>query len=207
MDNTTGTVPGSSDEGLINVDGTYTSNNWTARGAFTQTGGNIVGNGNSNFNFSGVGASYTMTGGSFSSRGLLANGSTVEINLLGGTWTVGNGSNGSGFGAGNNGTLNIGGNMIINNSRTTAHNYASDGTIAFAADWTGSWENDTVDLAAWKAQITNGSYELAGTVIDSAVFDNNFVVTGNTLSLAVPEPSSAALLGLGGLALALRRRK
>ncbi|NWK54384.1 PEP-CTERM sorting domain-containing protein [Verrucomicrobiaceae bacterium N1E253] len=30
---------------------------------------------------------------------------------------------------------------------------------------------------------------------------------GSTLSLAVPEPSSVALLGLGGIALIMRRRK
>ncbi|MBK1855309.1 PEP-CTERM sorting domain-containing protein [Verrucomicrobiaceae bacterium 5K15] len=209
-DNSTGTVPGSGDTGVIAVDGTYAANIWNTSGAnILQTGGDIVSSGggtSQNFNFNG-GSTYTMTGGSFTSRGLLANGTT--INLLGGTWTVGNGTSGSGFGVGNGGTLNIGGTMIIDNNRTTAHGFSSSsGTIDFAADWTGSWTNPTVDTAAWKTEITTGNYTLGGVDITEISFDEDFVVTGNTLSLvAVPEPSSAALLGLGGLALIMRRRK
>ena len=37
--------------------------------------------------------------------------------------------------------------------------------------------------------------------------DNNFATVDNVNLTAVPEPTSTALLGLGGLALILRRRK
>ena len=44
--------------------------------------------------------------------------------------------------------------------------------------------------------------------VDGDSFADIFEVNGNTLSLvAVPEPSSTALLGLGALALILRRKK
>ncbi|QTN33862.1 PEP-CTERM sorting domain-containing protein [Akkermansiaceae bacterium] len=201
---TTGTVPTSGDTGSIAVDGVFTPATWNTGGAsIIQTAGNIVGSGNANFNF--VTGTYTMNGGSFSARGILANNSI--INLFGGVFTIGNGTSGSGWGAANNGTLNIGGSAVINNSRSTLAGYNStSGTINFAADWTGSFQNTTANAAAWKTELTTGNYELAGTPITSALFDANFQVTGDTLSL-VPEPTSAALLGLGGFALILRRRK
>jgi len=211
---TTGEPSNSGDTGLINVDGVYNSANWVTQGDILMTAGNIVGEGASkNFNFSRSSAagtgSFTMTGGTFTSRGILANRNSVT--LLGGTWTVGlfnsSGAGGSGVGAGNGGLLTIGGDFSLLNSRTEAHTYA-DGDVVIQSDWTGSWENDTVDLAAWKAELTSGNYSLDTTVIDATVFDANFQVVGNTLSLqAVPEPSSTALLGLGGLALIIRRRK
>ena len=198
--------PGAGDTGLINSDGVYNSANWVNSGAILMTGGNIVSAGPSrNFNFSSAtgDGSFTITGGTIDSRGILANRNT--INLLGGTWTVGSGTTGSNVGAGNGGLLTIGGDFVLLNSRTTAHTY-SDGDVVFNSDWTGSWENDTVDLAGWRTELTSGNYSLDDTTITGAVFDANFQVVGNTLSL-VPEPSSAALVGLGGLALILRRRK
>lgn len=205
---TTGEPTGSADTGLIDGNGNYNSSNWVTEADIVMNSGAINGAGGSqNFNFSSStgNGSFTMNGGTFNSRGILAN--RNDISLLGGTWTVGNLTSGSSVGAGNTGTLTIGGSFVLLNSRTTAHAYSSSGgDIVFQTDWTGSWENDTVDLAAWKAELTTGNYFLGTTAIDSTVFDDNFQVTGNTLSL-VPEPSSAALLGLGGLALILRRRK
>ena len=54
--------------------------------------------------------------------------------------------------------------------------------------------------------ITFRYYALAdatGKTMDAA----NYKLTGDVVSVAVPEPSSTALLGLGGLALILRRRR
>jgi len=56
----------------------------------------------------------------------------------------------------------------------------------------------------YEAFYTDGDLTIGGD--NSAAFADVFQVSGNTLSL-VPEPSSTALLGLGGLALILRRRK
>ncbi|WP_435892457.1 PEP-CTERM sorting domain-containing protein [Oceaniferula spumae] len=78
---------------------------------------------------------------------------------------------------------------------------AVNGALDFTTNSTGLvTSSSTVDFASLinSGQITiNGS---SATVAD-------FTITDTTLALAVPEPSSTALLGLGGLALVLRRRK
>ncbi len=71
-----------------------------------------------------------------------------------------------------------------------------------------SFTNGTDDHAAFRAGVTNAGSGYAG----GAVFQNGSPAYGGSYDLAmqvttVPEPSSAALLGLGGLALILRRRK
>ena len=77
---------------------------------------------------------------------------------------------------------------------------------------------DTDDGVVWDATFDSVEYDLLGTVVidnsgTTTVMLGNNVATGNyvigdrVLFNAVPEPSSAALLGLGGLALILRRRR
>ena len=64
------------------------------------------------------------------------------------------------------------------------------------------------DVAAAEALVTGQMFAIGGTT-NTTVADYTFTLGGGgvTVTTAVPEPSSAALLGLGGLALILRRRK
>lgn len=69
----------------------------------------------------------------------------------------------------------------------------------------------SVDLIAAHG-LTNGNYNLAVWVEGKpnnigSVWDNNGGANYNATFAVVPEPSTTALLGLGGLALVLRRRK
>lgn len=77
---------------------------------------------------------------------------------------------------------------------------------------------DTDDGIVWDATFDGVEYDLLGTVVidnsgtttvvlSNNVADGSFVIGDRVLFNAVPEPSSAALLGLGGLALLRRRRK
>ncbi len=63
---------------------------------------------------------------------------------------------------------------------------------------------------ALDAFITNGRMTIDGQAVDLSDFDRSFS-SGNLVvsvaSVAVPEPSTSALIGLGGMALLLRRRK
>ena len=69
----------------------------------------------------------------------------------------------------------------------------------------------TVGNSVAGADVTGNAYVNAATTFDSIVFTATDSKAGwgvdNISITAVPEPSSAALLGLGGLALILRRRK
>ncbi len=104
-------------------------------------------------------------------------------------WTVNEGANGFSDAAGK-------------------HHAASD--TSENQKWSNGWQ--TVDLLAGRSP---GSYEVqmyleatSDSGAGTKVHDNNGSYYTATFTVtAVPEPSSAALLGLGGLALILRRRK
>lgn len=55
--------------------------------------------------------------------------------------------------------------------------------------------------------IADGVYTYADLVALNGNYADNLIDNGGNLTVGVPEPSSTALLGLGGLALILRRRK
>lgn len=84
----------------------------------------------------------------------------------------------------------------------TVEQYANTGNVVGALSPVGS----ATGLSYMNGSVVNGdsvnSFTLDGANTMTDFFDN-FEVTGT----AIPEPSSTALLGLGGLALILRRRK
>lgn len=211
-------LPGDGDTGTIAVDGTVTGNNQVGGfggATLTQTAGTITAT--PGFNFFNSGGStiptYNLQGGTLNlGTGLLnANGSTV--NLTGGELFYG------GRFISNNatGVLNIGGSVVITASGAVDIDISTaTGVFDFATDWTGSFSSGvTTTEADWIQElVTNtgdGTATVGGTAITAGNFTDYFEVTpisggGSTLTL-VPEPSSVALLGLGGLALIMRRRK
>ncbi|MBX2850540.1 MAG: PEP-CTERM sorting domain-containing protein [Phycisphaeraceae bacterium] len=152
-------------------------------------------------------------------------GGTITIN--GGTHTVGinpgGGAPQGNFGAQNNSTLNFlggtvtgvdlfrstaSGDIFVGGDATLTGDAVSlEGGLDFAAGWTGSLTITGFDgTAQWQSILTGGA-TLDNVAIDGAGFANEFVVTNNGQTLAlVPEPGSLALLGLGGLMTARRRR-
>ena len=71
-------------------------------------------------------------------------------------------------------------------------------------------DTSSMKTAAFALDTTTSTYEggkaFANNSVDTSSWDQHFEANFNTVS-SVPEPSSTALLGLGGLALILRRRK
>jgi len=95
--------------------------------------------------------------------------------------------------------LNIGTAWILNPDLDV--NYAADGqNFTNDSDVSAKAYGDLLGLS------TDGSGNLVITVSSDSTSRNDAAVSALVLT-AVPEPSSAALLGLGGLALILRRRK
>ena len=104
------------------------------------------------------------------------------------------------------GTVNVTGALsfdVVNGGNSATD--VADGTIDFTTGSTGELTVTGLTATDYEAFYTAGDLTFAGD--NSAAFADVFEVSGNTLSLVVPEPSSTALLGLGGLALILRRRK
>ena len=81
--------------------------------------------------------------------------------------------------------------MSTSATEVTIADTSSMKTAAFALDIPGSYD---------------GGEAFANNSVDTSSWDQHFEANFNTDS-SVPEPSSTALLGLGGLALILRRRK
>ncbi|MGJ8656174.1 MAG: PEP-CTERM sorting domain-containing protein [Akkermansiaceae bacterium] len=226
-----GALPVAGDIGTISVDGTVAGN---FNGAFAdvtinQDAGTISGT----FNANSAGLVWNLQGGTLAgTTGLNFNANSGSIfNLSGGQVNFGQqllvNSSVGGF--------NISGDAIINATDDFDLRINQDnGFFHIASDWTGSFISAGDDDAAdWMAQLVSGAGNenlgtankssaravkvggvsgVGGVEITDLNFADYFLVTpnggggGSTLTL-VPEPSSTALLGLGGLALILRRRK
>lgn len=151
------------------------------------------------------GATWNISGGSITGRYIIANGATNIINISGGSLVLTDHPSTQHMGVANGGNLNISGSAVLDGTFATAV-VQTGGNIDIATGWTGSWTYNGNDLATWETLFTSGNITSGGATIDAGTFNSNYAVTGNTLT-AIPEPSSTALLGLGTLALLLRRRK
>jgi hypothetical protein len=78
------------------------------------------------------------------------------------------------------------------------------GSLDFTTGSTGSLTITGASLAYYEGLYSGDDLTFEG--VNGGTFGDIFTVSGETISL-VPEPSSSALLGLGGLALILHRRK
>ncbi len=184
------------------------------------TGGGSAGNVGYIFND----GSVTNVDDDFEANG----GGTITIN--GGIHTLGIApTGGSNFGAQNDGTLNfLGGSVtgvdlfrttnagaVLNiggdASIDTADVSFANGTVDIATDWTGFLALDgTTTAGAFESLLIGSGVTLDGVAIDATVFTDNFGVNGAgalVLTTAVPEPTSAVLLGLVGIGMVVRRRK
>ena len=163
-----------------------------------------------NVNGAGVGGTYNLSGGSISVTGsggqdkgnFLVNG--IDFNLSGGAV-----SSELTFRIANNGSMNF---QAGSGTLTSAawNSSSSTGTMNFVSGWTGFINIATENAASWKTMLatTLAGSTFDGVAITEANFDDNFVVTGSTLTL-VPEPGTYAMIG-GILAFAfvmLRRRR
>ena len=92
------------------------------------------------------------------------------------------------------------------NGASSLNNRVSDGL----GGWTGETSGDSI-IGTFIATATTQSFETAGTSDGGANWTNGGRSQINGIQLretaVIPEPSSIALLGLGGLALIMRRRK
>ena len=227
-------LPTATNDGTISVDGTVTANFNTGAVRFvdttiTQTAGTITGI----FNTAGAeGLMWNLTGGTINSTGNAAGTGGANFNANGGAifnLTGGELIFGSDLIVNNiAGGINVGGTAIVSTpSQFDLRLNQDNAFLSIASDWTGSFVSGAdATEADWIAELVFGAgpagsagnavnplrqIDVAGTPIDDTNFSDFFLVTpdgdgGSSLTL-VPEPSSGLLLGLGGLALILRRRK
>ena len=166
------------------------SKHFQIRGAsdfIVNTGGIIQGHPGKNFQFQ-VGAGQIFVNGG------TITGETLEV-------AADNAGGDYGFvimGAGN-GLVDLDSKPIFSSADTPYIDFlsGSGGTLDIT--------EDSADLAYYSGLWDAGHLRVDG--VKSGAFADHFEVNGTQLSLVVPEPSSTALLGLGGLALILRRRK
>ncbi|MBK1829986.1 PEP-CTERM sorting domain-containing protein [Verrucomicrobiaceae bacterium R5-34] len=215
--------------GTLNISdsGTYKgSRGLTANSISVST---IAGQGNAtgNINVSGSGTYQDRFGlmlGGFNST----NTGTGNFNIIGGNATVqlgflNSGSDGkwlqSGDGSTLGATIDSSDGFSLSTIEIYDHGTPTDGRVSFEAGallnlgFSGAAQAGSWTLMSWGEDFL---FEDGGLALDPGVDSNwsfEFVDTGGTTqadSLVVtyvPEPSSTALLGLGGLALILRRRK
>ncbi len=102
----------------------------------------------------------------------------------------------------------------FNNSDNNTHivNFTGAGTIVGRLGYKDTFGGASDNNYQWSEAWTEGILKYNGT--NTGAFADHFSTTGTAgtagyklIAVAVPEPSSTALLGLGGLALILRRRK
>lgn len=134
------------------------------------------------------GGNVVMKSGSFTATG-------ADIRLIStGTWLQ--------FAAGGSGTVVF--DEVFDTWATTSE------ILDFETGNTGTFTVNNGTLAAYTTRFEGGAIRVNGADVSAGLITDYFDVSadGKTISLAaVPEPSSAALLGLGGIALILRRRK
>jgi hypothetical protein len=156
-------------------------------------------------------STWNINGGTVDGSGASGNGTTFWLgNEAGSTGVINMNSgtfDGSGFTSflfGRNGGVGIlnlaGGTFSIGSAPTIG---GSD-RLNFTTGSTGSFDVTGWTQTDYEALWNSGNLTVNGG--QTGDFSDNFQVTGSTLT-TVPEPSSAALLGLGGIALILRRRK
>lgn len=132
--------------------------------------------------------------------------STMEINNAGGSFT---------FGLEGSDPFNS---IILNDLGFNGGVETAIDNTAFVVDFDGYTGGvQTFDLIDWNDGSAGGLTEeifatanfsfLNGTGYEGSTFNWNETTNTVSLTVAVPEPSSAALIGLGGFALILRRRK
>ena len=214
--NATGT-PASGETATIAVDGTISATTTNFGNAtVNHTAGTLTSSASGiNLNFNGAGGTYNLQGGTLVLRGLQANGTGTTINLESGLVRLGTTTNtGIGFGVNNGGTLNISGSAVIESDRTITNQF-NTGTFDFASDWTGSFTVvDFENAGGFENLLQEFGASVDGVAVDDTNFSDFFELSGplaggefTTLTAAIPEPSSVALLSLAGFGFLLRRRK
>ena len=231
---TTGTgLPGPGNDGFISVSGAVgnaagTGNTYTGldNSTITHTAGTLTGN----FNYTVPGGVYNLDGGTIEATGNFnANGGSV-FNLSAGSLNINGGANATDLIVNNSaGGVNVSGSAVIStDGQFDLRLNQPNAFFSIDPAWTGSfdgalensladWQFELVDSAAGNGGATanaNGVFiDVGGTQITAANFGDFFETAplaggGTSLSLvAVPEPSSLAVLGLGAVCFVTRRRR
>ena len=214
--------PSAANSGEITVNGNLPINqnvgSWDL--GVSHTAGKLSGNGFNQYDVAGARMVWSMSGTAMISVSSAVHANGITFNISGGSVT----STGEGFKSVNNGALNISGGIhsmahaILFQTDNASTVILSGGTINSTSstslisgtgslDFTdgGSWELNLHVATDWAAELQSSGATLDGIDIDGTNI-NRFNISGGTIT-TVPESSSTALLGLGGLVLILRRRK
>ncbi|MEP2774660.1 MAG: PEP-CTERM sorting domain-containing protein [Luteolibacter sp.] len=158
-----------------------------------------------------VSNTLNLNGVSFTSTGALLNNSNGVDAFSGTTGNADYDQFLSNIDFGNGGnlvSLTIGGGLLVNGGQYLLQVWYADTNNATRVMQFGDGNSNTVNLVA-TGQYATGTFTADGSsqtlTLDAQGFGNAHI-TGYQLR-AIPEPSAAALLGLGGLGLILRRRR